>query len=239
MRRARDRDSCSPASHCLEHATVAQAEPRSSIRASAARRQRGKVPRPEAGLGSRCAASKRGPANGRPRLSEATPCCPRTRTRAFPGTDAAFAVDSWHRFRAAEARSGHTGSPAAAAKPSRITFSRCCAVSRRLFVAQQPAGVHERAGGCPRRAPARPCAPLAGTGVRQMRWMAESRQVVPAVRSRLASDSRFDGVQVLVGTCCSVVVAGSVRSQADARDVRFLMDGIVFPHGVNFIVAIK
>lgn len=72
-----------------------------------------------------------------------------------------------------------------------------------------------------------------------MRWMAESRQVVPAVRSRLASDSRFDGVQVLVGTCCSVVVAGSVRSQADARDVRFLMDGIVFPHGVNFIVAIK
>jgi hypothetical protein len=76
-------------------------------------------------------------------------------------------------------------------------------------------------------------------GIRQARWMAESRQVLPAVESRLASDSRFAGLTAFVSTGCNIVVAGIVGSEAGAHDVRAIMDGITFPHGVTFAVRVE
>jgi len=77
------------------------------------------------------------------------------------------------------------------------------------------------------------------TGVRQLRWMADSRQVVPAIESRLASDPRFAGIMVAVSTSGEIVVAGTVQSEADARELRALLGGITFPHGISVIVRSK
>lgn len=77
------------------------------------------------------------------------------------------------------------------------------------------------------------------TGIRQARWMAESRQVLPAVSDRLASDSRFAGLEAFVSTGCNIVVYGSVRSEEDARDLRSVLDGIMFPHGVLNLVRVE
>jgi len=77
------------------------------------------------------------------------------------------------------------------------------------------------------------------TGIRQARWMGESRQVLPTVESRLASDSRFAGLTAFVSTGCNIVVCGTVGSEAGARDVRSIMDGIEFPHGVTFVVRVE
>src|SRR5262245_19846085 len=74
------------------------------------------------------------------------------------------------------------------------------------------------------------------TGIRQARWMAESREVLPTVESRLASDMRFARLTAFVGTGCSIVVCGQFAAEEDSRDVRAIMDGIVFPHGVEFVV---
>ncbi|MFY9344808.1 MAG: hypothetical protein WAT39_20110 [Planctomycetota bacterium] len=77
------------------------------------------------------------------------------------------------------------------------------------------------------------------TGTRQRRWMAESEQVLPTVTSRLASDRRFAGLSAFVSTGGNVVVFGSVSSEQDARELRSLLDGIPFPHGVIYAVRVE
>jgi hypothetical protein len=77
------------------------------------------------------------------------------------------------------------------------------------------------------------------TGVRQARWMAESREVLPTVQGRLASDQRFAGLTVFVSTGCNIVVCGNVNSKQDEQDLRALLGDVVFPHGVRFVVRVE
>jgi hypothetical protein len=77
------------------------------------------------------------------------------------------------------------------------------------------------------------------TGIRQARWMAESRQVLPAVSDRLASDGRFAGLKTFVSTGCNVVVVGNVSSEEDLRELRSMMGGITFPHGIAYVVHVE
>src|SRR5262245_46203775 len=77
------------------------------------------------------------------------------------------------------------------------------------------------------------------TGIRQARWMAESRDVLPAVEGRLASGERFAGLRAFVSTGCNIVVCGTVSRERDARDLRAVMGDITFPHGIEFVVRVE
>jgi len=77
------------------------------------------------------------------------------------------------------------------------------------------------------------------TGIRQARWMAESRQVLPAVSERLAADGRFVGLKAFVSSGCNIVVIGNVSSEEHERELRSLMEGITFPHGIRYVVHIE
>lgn len=77
------------------------------------------------------------------------------------------------------------------------------------------------------------------TGVRQARWMAESREVLPMVQGRLVSDQRFAGLTAFVSTGCNIVVCGNVNSEQAKQDVQAVLGDVVFPHGVRFVVRVE
>jgi len=77
------------------------------------------------------------------------------------------------------------------------------------------------------------------TGVRQARWMAESREVLPTVQGKLASDRRFAGLTAFVSTGCNIVVCGDVSSEQDEQDLRTVLGDVACPHGVQFVVRVK
>jgi hypothetical protein len=77
------------------------------------------------------------------------------------------------------------------------------------------------------------------TGIRQARWMAESRAVLPTVVGRVASDRRFAGLTASVSTGCNIVVYGNVASGKDAQDLRTILADVTFPHGVAYVVRVE
>ena len=77
------------------------------------------------------------------------------------------------------------------------------------------------------------------TGVRQARWMAESREVLPTVQGRLGSDQRFAALTAFVSTGCNIVVCGNVNSEQDKQDLQAVLGDVVFPHGVRFVVSVE
>jgi hypothetical protein len=77
------------------------------------------------------------------------------------------------------------------------------------------------------------------TGIRQARWMAESREILPTVEGRLASEKRFAGLTAFVSTGCNIVIIGNVGSETDAQDVRAASHDITFPHGVLYRVRVE
>lgn len=77
------------------------------------------------------------------------------------------------------------------------------------------------------------------TGVRQMRWMADSRDSLPTVQRSLDAETRFSDVYAGVSTGGQVLVHGRVRSEQDLRDLRALLASIAFPHGVTCRVFVQ
>ena len=77
------------------------------------------------------------------------------------------------------------------------------------------------------------------TAIRQARWMAESRQVLPVVLERLASHPKFVAVKAGVSTGCDVLVYGQVASESDAADLQSVLADIPFPHGVLYRVRVE
>lgn len=77
------------------------------------------------------------------------------------------------------------------------------------------------------------------TAVRQARWMAESREVLPAVQASLIADQRFGELRAFVSTGCSVVVFGTIRSEEDEHALHDALRAIAFPHGLVLLARIE